>query len=41
MEVVERVLRGDYEPGFRTPAGTYGPDRVLGPVNLVPEDDPT
>jgi short subunit dehydrogenase-like uncharacterized protein len=29
LAVVERVLAGDVAPGFRTPAGLYGPDFVL------------
>jgi short subunit dehydrogenase-like uncharacterized protein len=27
--LIERVLAGEAQPGFRTPAGAYGPDLVL------------
>ena len=29
-EIVNRVLRGDWKAGYRTPAGVYGGDFILG-----------
>jgi short subunit dehydrogenase-like uncharacterized protein len=29
IEVVHRVLSGDFKPGFQTPALAYGPDLIL------------
>ena len=34
----ERVLAGDYEPGFQTPGRVYGPDFVLGLGDIHRED---
>jgi short subunit dehydrogenase-like uncharacterized protein len=31
VAAVERVIAGEVEPGFETPAGAFGPDFVLGP----------
>jgi short subunit dehydrogenase-like uncharacterized protein len=36
--VAQRVLRGDWRPGFQTPAGLYGPDLVLEIPGVVRED---
>lgn len=33
-----RVLEGDFEPGFQTPARVYGPDFVLGFEDVTRED---
>jgi short subunit dehydrogenase-like uncharacterized protein len=38
LAVVERVLGGDFRPGFQTPALVYGPDFVLGIEGVVRED---
>jgi short subunit dehydrogenase-like uncharacterized protein len=31
VAAVERVIAGDVPRGFKTPAGAFGPDFVLGP----------
>lgn len=36
--VIERVLGGDVEPGFQTPARVYGPDFVVGIPGVTRED---
>jgi len=36
--IAQRVLRGDCEVGFQTPARVYGPDFVLGFADVVRED---
>jgi short subunit dehydrogenase-like uncharacterized protein len=36
--IAQRVLAGDIEPGFQTPARVYGPDFVLGFAGVVRED---
>ena len=36
--IVERVLQGDFEPGFQTPGRVYGPDFVLSIPGVVRED---
>jgi short subunit dehydrogenase-like uncharacterized protein len=38
MAVLERVLGGDHEPGFQTPARVYGADLVLGLPGVVRQD---
>jgi short subunit dehydrogenase-like uncharacterized protein len=38
--IAQRVLRGDVEPGFQTPARVYGPDFVLGFAGVEREDLP-
>jgi len=34
LAIARRVLDGDWRPGFRTPAGVYGPQLVLGLPNV-------
>jgi short subunit dehydrogenase-like uncharacterized protein len=34
----ERVLDGDFEKGFQTPAGAYGPDLILDIEGVERED---
>lgn len=38
VAVAERVLDGEHAPGFRTPAGVYGPSLVLGLPGMALED---
>jgi short subunit dehydrogenase-like uncharacterized protein len=38
VEIAVRVLQGDLESGFQTPARIYGPDFVLGLPGVVRED---
>jgi short subunit dehydrogenase-like uncharacterized protein len=38
LALVERVLQGDAEAGFQTPAGLYGPDFILGFEGTERED---
>jgi short subunit dehydrogenase-like uncharacterized protein len=38
LALVERVLRGECEAGFQTPAGLYGPDFILGFEGTCRED---
>jgi short subunit dehydrogenase-like uncharacterized protein len=40
LAIVERVLHGDFEAGFQTPARVYGADFVLGLEGVVREDLP-
>jgi short subunit dehydrogenase-like uncharacterized protein len=30
VEIVKRILSGDFRPGFQTPSRAYGPDFILG-----------
>jgi short subunit dehydrogenase-like uncharacterized protein len=38
LAITERVLAGDLEPGFQTPARVYGPDLVLSLPGVARED---
>src|SRR5690606_9627039 len=38
LVIVHKVLGGTAPPGFRTPAGVYGPDLVLESAGVVRED---
>jgi short subunit dehydrogenase-like uncharacterized protein len=38
--ICERVLAGDFEPGFQTPARVYGPDLIVGLPGVVREELP-
>ena len=40
VEVAERVVDGAAEPGYRTPAGLYGPDLVLDIEGVERADEP-
>ena len=40
IEVVHRVLSGDFKPGFQTPALAYGPELILSIGNTRFEDLP-
>jgi short subunit dehydrogenase-like uncharacterized protein len=39
LAILERVLAGDVEPGFQTPARVYGPDFVLPFAGVSREDN--
>jgi short subunit dehydrogenase-like uncharacterized protein len=34
VEIMARILAGDYKPGFQTPSLAYGPDFILGFENV-------
>ena len=38
VAIARRVLGGDFEPGFQTPARLYGPDFVLSMPGVLRED---
>lgn len=38
LAVVERILSGDFKPGFQTPALAYGADFILGFEGVTRED---
>ena len=41
IEIVRRVLAGDFKPGFQTPSGAYGSDLILSVPSTRFEDLPT
>jgi short subunit dehydrogenase-like uncharacterized protein len=38
LAVVERVLRGEVQPGYQTPAMVYGPELVMACAGVTRED---
>ncbi|MCP9237575.1 trans-acting enoyl reductase family protein [Lewinella sp. JB7] len=38
LMIVRRVLDGEMEPGYRTPAGVYGPDLIMEVAGVTRED---
>jgi len=40
VEIAARVVSGDWEAGFQTPAGTYGPDLILAVDGVERSDEP-
>jgi short subunit dehydrogenase-like uncharacterized protein len=39
LAIVERVLTGDVQPGYQTPAATYGPDLIMAIDGVVRQDE--
>ena len=38
VEIIKRILSGDFKPGFQTPSLAYGPDFILGFERVERED---